>query len=871
MRRVELRSGVLGLLAVLVLAGLPIGSFGQVSGRADGMRFLPNVEEQFVALTQFPEPISFHIGGSPDPSSCRHYQGMTRIDGPDGTPFFIVTRSGNTPNLPGPDELLCDDSDNETRNGHLVVFRMDSRDKNGERMRSNRLARGLRMDQMLPPLEDKASIYYTVTESGLVPFDGDGPSPPARGYQHPGGMQLVGKMLAVALETPRQFGYNSDFNLCFQNPSDDNPACIRYYGYERAATRTLIQFYDMTNPEAPEFRSSFVPRNSQDEILAGAGVIGVTELANGKYLMMVTGGLNTTLFFYRSKGTDLASTSLDWDFVGSTPGPDVQDAHQTMHFLREGSIDGPLFLAGARGKIIFGDRERLDLYRVNCGTIDCDPGFGVSLDVVRNGRRVSPFAPASGVAQLASLAAGSDFYISPSGELIFYAMEHDNDGPDGVVKAGEWRHKDVVREGSPTLLPTAVIGGPYEVDEGSTIGLTGSARHPITKPWIQFFHEDDFGGRNWIVDYDDYAKDDFDNFRLFERLVIPPSFLLEHNDKARSWKSYSQPGCSIRVNDYEGTTLDETKTLNGTGSSVPEPDLATVLNDGGTDDIDAEADSTEFLDNCGTYYATPVGLLWDVDVNGSFETAGNSATFDTGTFDGPSNVAVPVRAVHPSAPAVFGSSQALVTVKNVAPTVSAPVLTDSGGNVIGTTVPFVILGTPVMLSSAFTDPGRLDRQTAAITWGDGTTDLNSAFVSFDEAFGDGTGSLVQLHNYLTAGTFSIGVGVADDDGGAGQASTSLRVLTPSQALAEIITMLDAKIAACGGNAYCSDLGHARVALAGSNANSNNGALNHLDADRIQAARAFLAQAATWLERATANGATDLGTLRALVEQVEAAL
>ena len=36
--------------------------------------------------------------------------------------------------------------------------------------------------------------------------------------------------------------------------------------------------------------------------------------------------------------------------------------------------------------------------------------------------------------------------MSPSQELLFYATEHDNDGPSGTVKAAEWRHKDMVRE-----------------------------------------------------------------------------------------------------------------------------------------------------------------------------------------------------------------------------------------------------------------------------------------------------------------------------------------------------------------------------------------------------------------------------------------
>ena len=88
----------------------------QTSERSDGMRFVPDVPAQFLNLTQSADPLGFNITTTPDPSACRHYQGMVRAEGSDGTPFFLVTRSGNTPSLPGPDELLCNDSPGETRN-----------------------------------------------------------------------------------------------------------------------------------------------------------------------------------------------------------------------------------------------------------------------------------------------------------------------------------------------------------------------------------------------------------------------------------------------------------------------------------------------------------------------------------------------------------------------------------------------------------------------------------------------------------------------------------------------------------------------------------------------------------------------------------
>ena len=81
---------------------------------------VPDAVGQFNALTERADPLGFHIGESPDPSTCKHYQGLARIEGPDGTPYLIVTRSGNTPDvIPGPDDPICDDSPGETRRRQL--------------------------------------------------------------------------------------------------------------------------------------------------------------------------------------------------------------------------------------------------------------------------------------------------------------------------------------------------------------------------------------------------------------------------------------------------------------------------------------------------------------------------------------------------------------------------------------------------------------------------------------------------------------------------------------------------------------------------------------------------------------------------------
>lgn len=42
--------------------------------------------EQFAKLAHHGDPIGFHLGPSGGPDKCRHWQGITRYNGPDGTP-----------------------------------------------------------------------------------------------------------------------------------------------------------------------------------------------------------------------------------------------------------------------------------------------------------------------------------------------------------------------------------------------------------------------------------------------------------------------------------------------------------------------------------------------------------------------------------------------------------------------------------------------------------------------------------------------------------------------------------------------------------------------------------------------------------------
>lgn len=852
----------------------------QTSGRRDGMRFVPDVQSQFQNLAQFPDALGLHITTTPDPSTCRHYQGMARAEGADGTPFFLVTRSGNLPsNAPG---IICDDSPGETYNGNLIVFRMDSRDKNGERLRSNRLREGVHLNQTPPVTLDRATIYFTPIggdpndpdeskRPGLVLREGLDDLPP-RVYQHPGGMQMVGNMLALALESPRTKGKDADLARCYvEEPTrEDIAACNRYNNYEQAPDRSAIQFYDVSDPEAPVFKSQFIPKNSNGETLGGAGVLGITPLPNGRYLMVISfGSKNHSWFFYRSNVDDLSSKDLTWEQVRTPLGPETEDAHQTLNFLREGSINGELYLAGARGRLL-ANRDKIDLYKIEAfdangeKSPNFEPGDEIIWTPIHVDNAISPF-PASGGNELLNLAAASTFYISPSGELIFYATEHDNDGPDETVKVGEWRHFEVVRPNSPTLLPSAKFNGPFVVDEGSSISLTGLGQQPATRAFLELltFHLDHPKNLLYLTaDFQDRNREDFDNLFVFEPLET-----VNHADSGYAWLWFAPQGCSIKaINRFEGNVFG-TKTLTNTTTPQVDVDLKLVMNDEGTGNMWHVVDKIEFGSDCGDYYNAPVNLSWDLNGDGIFEVPGNSANFSA--IDGPTVIGIPVEARH-SMGGAPGTVNAFVTIKNVAPQFSEFSFVDSSGNPINSLVPWVLTGLPVGLAANFTDPGVLDHQTAQISWGDGTTDPNTAFNAFDEAFGDGTGSLSHSHVFNSPGTYAVKLTMNDDDGDSDMESANVRVVTPEQAVIELIAMIDAVIASTSDTHVLAQLRQARRALTGTNENSHDGALKMIRAGENEAAAAFALTSASWLQQATEGGA-DVAVPIALLQQVAAAL
>lgn len=845
--------------------------------------FVPDVVGQFNALSYRPDALGFDIGDTVEPTTCKHYEGIARLQGADGTPYFALTRSG----LYVPPCFLTDDEP-----GSLVIVRMGSREKTGERLRSNRLKRGVETEDTYSDPDCHDTSCLTDLAISYRNFNGAGGWPR---MGHPESMQVIGNILVVGVDTPLTDGNSRS----------------------TTAPPMRVLFMNASDPENLQIVNQFVPADLDfpgNRDLNG-GIVSITTLSNGRYLLMITGAsrsnfpfdtYNEKMWFFESNSTtkrpdgtidpngatDLTAEGLSWrlldlwqadgechpEQVGNqtfclpnlTPdevyaGQDWPvskgQEHQMYNFIREGDVNGTLYLAGARGGIdlVAGLRigdDILDLYRV-----DFD-GDQIRLKLVSSTKKDShPSLQSTVLAEGESnFAAASGFHISPSGEIIFYATAHANYGPAGIVTVGEWRHHNMVRPDSPTLLPTVKIfpptGNEFTVNEGDSATLAGLGQQPVTKAWLQLYSDGDFSGRYAVIDFLDWSKDDWDDFGNLEGTVFDLHY--GFNNEASSARWFTPAGTHIRLNQYPFDDGD-----------YPGDDARLLTGHGEDDDLGGLEDdimSAEFRDDVAAYYSGTPDVFWDTHLDGTFSTAGVIVSFPATELDGPSLVNVPVKAVHP-VDGLAGYANAPVRVLNVPPTITQFGIFNNLNQQLGTTVPFFIVGLPVTVRGSFTDPGKPDHQTAVINWGDSVSTTSNAFVSFSDAFGGATGQLSDTRTYAGAGNFNLSLGVTDDDGGATAQAVVVPVLTQEQALAQMITTLDQIIAATTDPALKKILLDARKALQW---NGESGAIDKLRLKNKQAALVKLNQALTSLRTAQAAG-SNVATLIALIEQVIASL
>ena len=860
--------------------------------------FDSDVVDQYHKLARRAEPLAARRTIGPEATSCLPQEGITRKDAGDGTPYMFVTRSGLDPGA------FCITDDYP---GSIYVIRMGSRPKTGERMRSN-----------LHPwngslLEDRPHVAAREDDVvKVITLDGTNGLP---AYRHPGGMQAIGDLLVVGTENP--FG--------------------------NTASGPAVLFFNVSDPGNPAYAGALHIAPPGDE--RGSDPVGLTVVKDGagklRYLLVTAGGpANREVRFYRSPplGQTGAMNPANWAPAGTYSnvtlslclgaqiieingqqilvGPQWPigtglfntGQHQMINLVREGSLDGQLYMFGGRrdGAIVNpAADEYLDLYKVNL-TADGVPDT-CPISTIPNGTRQMGESSWGEADTTGTFSAASGMYVSPAGELLLYEAPHEN-GP--TILFGEFRNLNIVDNDSPTLHPSAHVDLPVAVDEGSLVRMTGHGEQATTKAWISLFQEEGAGESLtdpvWFqIDYDDWAELGSENLKDSIRYLPDGNGgnFVSHLiwEKASSWRWFAPPGCTIAVTDFPiisnswpgpGTII-----LPGTGnvervtdlhsiptwlpsgetwpnSPVPSGVTPTIVNR--DNDIEGVSFSkpvlvggTVFKQNgCANYYNATIGLGWDLDNNGTYDATGNAAFFSATQLDGPTTRTVTARAQHPTDTSDLGTGVPFsfpVTVRNVAPVIRSSSVVDSLGHDLTAAGTMTLVGLPVTVSVDFTDPGLADTQTATIDWGDGTT-TTTGFDTFTDARNGATGRLRHSHVFAGAGDRTITATVTDDDGGATPVSFTVHVLSAKEALEALGDQLSAAIAAATDPLVAAALRGVRDDLVGNHGGQppTNGAVDKLDANDPSGAIVKLQAAMQHLAAAESAGAGDLTAMKDLV-------
>ena len=461
------------------------------------------------------------------------------------------------------------------------------------------------------------------------------------------------------------------------------------------------------------------------------GVIGLTRLPDGHFLLVTTWGSNEKLEFYRSNGTSFFASGFQFQYAGDWWASEIPDGafpsgagtnFQCLSLINQ--EDGGVYLLGARNMSaaspIINGEDRIRLFRI----ANWHAGGDISLSVqtgeiqLRCSSEGTAFAPRRGAtAEInASFLAAVGHYVSPTGELLLYATEHWNDGPGACVRMVEFHHDQVARPGGGAHYVQARAGGVYRVNEGSSVALNAGGSLPVrVKPWIELYDEDDFGGSSVMVDWDDYFLEDYQDFRT-----------LPWNDRASSLRWYAPPGYSVILYDSDNYTVEANEPYLTLGSTSWSSSIANL------------SDSPWQFDNLGLHetrvtsmrFVAPVSGQVNAPLNYAWQLAAADAPFaafqgaTTGVqqtlkgMDGPHFAAATVTVTQPGP---FGNltdtAQAVIEVLNVAPAVANFRLDPVPGT----------NDQRARLSLTYTDPGVTDTHTVVITWGDGgSTTLNRA-------------------------------------------------------------------------------------------------------------------------------------------------
>lgn len=507
------------------------GSLLHPAGNDSCSPCLENAVEAINMLNSHGETLGFHWGdnypevkGSGTPN---HWQGIQRLNLPYlTTPYFIVASSHRN-------RIVTPDGIKEVSlPAHFAVVQMASRPDGGRRLRSNRLQFGELTRNVVPDDRDKIVHSQVITDE----------------YDHPGGMQIMGKYLLVGIDR----------------------------AIESAVDSSLVTLWDLANPQQP--RELWHPELR----LPGrdATAVGIVRLEDGRYLMVrALKDAKTLEFYLLDKNLEIspanyeddplwdvwsytelkselknADGTLDreWSDLGSILG---EAGYQNINLVTECET-GQLYLIASHGRRPsgLGGSDQVDAFRLDVPKERPNPqlaGDGVVLTKVA--KKVLFPGGNAGLRQ-GDLQAAGGAYVSPDNQLYFYATEHGAIEEEKFVRAIEFA----------PLLPQ------------TTVTMLNDA-------YVELCEKKQFDGRSIILDYVDRHLRDYENFQAIEEFDSLASSVVYAIPAGFKLRLYSGPNRS-------GGYLD----LIGTGRAETIPDLGLLTLENG-DPADNVFDSAQWL------------------------------------------------------------------------------------------------------------------------------------------------------------------------------------------------------------------------------------------------------------------------------------
>jgi hypothetical protein len=474
----------------------------------------PNLPAQFHGLDGRGEMLGFRTTGypkAPGLPTTTHYQGIVRRPG-TGAPYFFVSRAG------------MGDGDE----GDIQVVRMGSRRTDGERLRSNRLAKGKKVWETAPDSDDRVVHHWKP------------------GWKHIGGLAIVGDILAVPLEDPL------DANKSLEG---------------------AVWFYDVSVPTAPRR----IPALDLEYTGHKVGVVGLTRLPDKHFLLAVTWGDGDRILFYRSTEPTLLSETAGWTLIRDWDAADVRGAgaewptgKTSFQGLSMHTSAGKVYLIGTRNTLasapFYPGADLATLYEISDWQGGLTP---LSVTQIRE-KGFNAYANGDGIVPTAlsynaNFLAGACTHVTPAGELVLYAIEHYTHGPSASARLVEWRHQFVASPEGNLLAPRGQLVLPDFLPAGThTIHMTNLTQFAM-RPWIQLYDEDNFDGARVTIDYPDFDRDDYQDLRKLDGSVDG------FNDRTSSMRWWAPPGWRVRLHDSDNFGTGEptyTLSCNGTIQTI---------------------------------------------------------------------------------------------------------------------------------------------------------------------------------------------------------------------------------------------------------------------------------------------------------------